>query len=270
MANWRFTTERTKIGVMYFTDAEQFKSLCGYVIDGFWYPRVTKIVDIKSKPALMRFYGEAPSFAAAQAITEQSAKEGTLIHETVEKLLIGEKPDIDPSIAPAVKAFLEFADKNNIQVDSTHIEKRIFNPEHRYAGTIDALALIGGKFGVLDIKTSQSIYRDYNLQTSAYMDALTRDPLLAGLNTRWILRIDQNKGCLRCGATMRSKGGRDKIKNPTRGACIENNHEWSEPRGVVELKEFPYWQAGFDAFLGAKKLWEWENEYWLKKISYLA
>jgi len=37
----------------------------------------------------------------------------------------------------------------------------------------------------------------------------------------------------------------------------------------VELKEFPYWQTDFEAFLGAKRLWEWENEEWLRRIEYL-
>ena len=66
------------------------------------------------------------------------------------------------------------------------VERRIVNRDHRYAGTVDAIARIGGKLGVLDIKTSQSIYRDYNLQTSAYMDALKNE--FEDLSTRWILK----------------------------------------------------------------------------------
>ncbi|MBI5401525.1 hypothetical protein HZB05_01720, partial [Candidatus Wolfebacteria bacterium] len=46
-------------------------------------------------------------------------------------------------------------------------------------------------------------------------------------------------------------------------------HEWSDLTGEIELKEFPYWQEDFKAFLAAKKLWEWENEYWLKQADYL-
>jgi hypothetical protein len=46
-------------------------------------------------------------------------------------------------------------------------------------------------------------------------------------------------------------------------------HEWGELYGDIELKEFPYWQDDFTAFLGAKRLWEWENEDWLKKAAYL-
>lgn len=251
-----------------YKDAESFKDASGYTVDEVWYPRVTKIISIKAKPALLRFYGEAENFKHAQGITQKSAAEGTLIHETVEAFLLGQKPEIDPSVAPAINAFLKFIDQKNIQVTPELVEKRVVHYDHRYAGTVDALALIDGKFGVLDIKTSQAIYRDYNLQTAAYMDALKND--YQNLQTRWILKIDQIQVCNLCGATRRVKGGQEKIRiqwnNETMKQCP---HEWSELRGDIELKEFPYWQNDFEAFLGAKKLWEWENEYWLKKIGYL-
>ena len=251
-----------------FQDAESFKEGCGYTIDDVWYPRVTKIVSIKAKPALLRFYGEANNFKDAQAITQKSAEEGTLIHETVEDILLGKNPEINPSVAPAINSFLKFLDQKNIQVTPELVEKRVVHRDHRYAGTVDALALIDGKFGVLDIKTSQAIYRDYNLQTSAYMDALKNN--FRNLQTRWILKIDQTQKCNLCGATRRIKGGREKIKIEWNNAVMKQcSHEWGELRGDIELKEFPYWQNDFEAFLGAKRLWEWENEFWLKKIGYL-
>ena len=172
-----------------YKDITEFKEQCGYTIDDVWYPRVTKIVTIKSKPALYYYYGQAKSYKAAQDATEQSAKEGTAIHEAVEGLLLKKDPEIPPGIAPAVASFLEFFEKNNIQVTPDLVERRIVNYDHRYAGTVDAIALIGGKLGVLDIKTSQAIYHDYCLQTSAYVDALKSQ--FENLTTRWILRIDQ-------------------------------------------------------------------------------
>jgi hypothetical protein len=253
----------------WFNNEKSFMEACGYEIDGNWYPRVTKILGIKAKPALYRYYGEAASYAAAQASTAKSAEEGTLLHETVQKIMLGETPVVDASIAPAVTEAAKFLTNRNVQVDPESVEKRIVHYDHRYAGTIDAMALIDGKFGVLDIKTSQAIYRDYNLQTAAYMDPLSLDH--ANLQTRWILRIDQNRLCRRCGATLREKGGREKIKPPypARGVCAETEHDWGAVRGIVELKEFPFWKDDFDAFLSAKRLWEWENELWLKKIGYL-
>lgn len=254
---------------MYFSNAESFKSLCGYDIDGKWYPRVTKIVDIKAKPALYYFYGAAASFKAGQDIAKVSATEGTAIHEIVEKILLGEDPEVAEGIQPAIGAFKDFLEMNSLQVDKDLVERRVHHRGHRYAGTVDLIALLNGKFGVLDIKTSQAIYRDYNLQTSAYIEALLPD--FPTLETRWILRIDQVKNCYRCGATLRPKGGNNKIRKALRGGalCADNQHEWSELTGMTELQEFPYWKEDFQAFLGAKRLWEWENQYWLEKIGYL-
>lgn len=252
-----------------YKDLDAFKEASGYTIDGVWYPRVTKIVTIKSKPALYYYYGEAKSYKAAQEATEQSAKEGTMLHEAVEGLLLGKNPEIPLEVAPAVQSFREFFEKNNIHVTPDLVERRIVNYDHRYAGTVDAIALIGGKLGVLDIKTSQAIYRDYCLQTSAYMDALKSQ--FKNLQTRWILRIDQIQICNLCGARRRTKGGREKIKLNWRNSKAKNCiHEWSDMQGEIELQEFPYWQTDFEAFLGAKKLWEWENDVWLKKAGYLS
>ncbi|MEK7193532.1 MAG: hypothetical protein AAB652_01965 [Patescibacteria group bacterium] len=251
-----------------YKDIGSFKESSGYIIDGVWYPRVTKIISIKAKPALLRFYGEAVNFRAAQNVTEKSAAEGTLVHEAAEAILLGKDPEVDLSIKPSIDAFRIFFEERNIQSAPEWVERRIFHTDHRYAGTIDALALIDGKFGVLDIKTSQGIYRDYNLQTAAYMEALKGD--FRHLQTRWILRIDQIQRCMNCSTTLRTKGGREKIKNGFGGGlCSVREHSWGETVGVVELQEFPYWQNDFEAFLGAKKLWEWENDYWLKKVGYL-
>lgn len=247
---------------------EEFKERGGYDVGGSWYPRVTKIVEIKSKPALYRFYAKMPNFAEAEKMKERSAVEGTLVHETIEGILLGQKPTIPPSIEPSVRAFLEFMVTNNISVDPAYVEHRLANHEHRYAGTLDAIAMIGGKLGILDIKTSQEIYRDYNLQTSAYFSAMRGE--VKGLETRWILRIDQSRPCMKCGALLRSKGGRDSIKmtwnDPRQRGCF---HQWGEVHGHIELQEFPHWEDDFAAFLGAKKLWEWENEEILKKVGYL-
>jgi hypothetical protein len=255
----------------WFKTEKDFKEASGYDIDGIWYPRVTKIIGIKAKPALYRYYGEAKSYAAAQASTQKSAEEGTLVHEVIQKIMVGESPAIPLEIKPAVEATIKFLDERNIQIDPEFIEKRVVHYDKRYAGTIDALALIDGRTGVLDIKTSQAIYRDYNLQTAAYMEPLERD--VKGLQTRWILRIDQQKVCKRCGALLRVKGGKEKLRpNPLskRGQCPVDAHDWSDVQGVVELKEFPFWREDFEAFLSAKKLWEWENDFWLRKVGYLG
>ncbi|PIR04654.1 MAG: hypothetical protein COV57_03190 [Candidatus Liptonbacteria bacterium CG11_big_fil_rev_8_21_14_0_20_35_14] len=241
----------------------------GHEIEGIWYPRVTTIMDIKSKPALYHFYS-AVGFANGEKIKEQSANEGTLVHEAIEAILVGEEPIIDASIEPSILAFKTFLEKTPIKTRPELIEQKIIHKEYRYAGTADAVVTIGDRLGILDIKTSKSIYRDYNLQTAAYFDVLKKD--YPELSTRWIMRIDQVDVCEVCGATMRRKGGRDKITKPwpAQKACSPANHVWKDTEGIVELKEFPGSHTNdFEAFLSAKRLWEWENEFWLKRIGYL-
>ncbi|PIR87234.1 MAG: hypothetical protein COU11_01625 [Candidatus Harrisonbacteria bacterium CG10_big_fil_rev_8_21_14_0_10_49_15] len=271
-----------------FKNEEEFKANCGYEIEGNWYPRVTRIVDMKAKPALLRFYAEV-GYDRARRISERSAQEGTAVHEIVERLMLGQPVgDVPPGITPSINAFIDFASKQEIKIlDPGHIERRVHCLEHRYAGTLDAVAQIGGRLGVLDIKTSAAIYRDYNLQTSAYAQALLVD--FPELKARWILRIDQWQTCKRCGATLRTKGGREKIKRPSADwrssgrlfgngfhahydiakMCPEAEHDWGSASGFCELKEIKDdWREDFRAFLGAKQLWEWEQRDWLKRIGY--
>ncbi len=250
---------------------EQFKAENGYTIDGAWYPRVTKIISIKAKPVLYKYYAQVGGYEKGQAIAEASAREGTLVHEVVQAAMLGGTPEVPDSIKPSYDAYIEFANSNNIKTQKDYIERRFLHSVHRYAGTIDALAEIGGKFGVLDIKTSQGIYRDYNLQTAAYMDPLQSE--FENLQTRWILRIDQKQKCEKCAGTRRTKGGRENIKSaPNKYALFMRcfPHQWTAPQGIVELEEFPDWRDDFETFLAAKKLWEWENKDMLKKIEYLT
>jgi len=229
---------------MYYSSLENFKALNGYVIDGIWYPRVTAIVSIKAKPALYKFYADQTSFAAADAIKNKSAEEGTLIHETIEAILKGESPSIPDPVAPVT---------------------RIVSKKHHYAGTLDCLAEVNGELGVLDIKTSQAVYRDYGIQTAAYVEALREDPSMPPLK-RWILRLDQTRYCIRgCGAKMREKGGNFKIITASNqpNSCP---HVWGEIIGEVELRELPNFEKDIRAFLAAKELWEWEHDYWLNQI----
>ncbi len=245
---------------MWYANLEIFKKENGYDEGGVWYPRVTSIVSIKAKPALYMFYAGLPDYKTGEAIKAKSAEEGTLIHETVEAILRKEPVGIPDSIRPAISAFLDFYNKNDLIAHK--IEERVVSKKHRYAGTMDVLAELNGKLGVLDIKTSVSIYRDYSIQTSAYIEALKEDASLPPL-TRWILRINQMKKCLKCPATLRDKGGREKI----RGEKYHCEHQWSEMQGECEIQELKDFNHDIKAFLACKDLWEWENKYWLDRVA---
>jgi len=269
-----------------FSNLNDFKANSGYDIEGVWYPRVTRIVDMKAKPALLKFYANM-GYDKAQLISHRSAKEGTLVHEAVEKILLGHSPTIPKIIAPSVLAFSDFIKKTPIKVFGIdHVERLVHSKKYKFAGTLDVLAEIDGDFGVLDIKTSEGIYRDYNIQTAAYFAALKDE--FPDLACRWILRIDQNSQCVKCGASLRIKGGRKKIKPESANwksnghlfsngfhdhyditkLCPESDHSWGPVKGLVELRKIEDdWEKDFKAFLGAKSLWEWENHYWISQMN---
>lgn len=261
---------------MWYKDAAEFMGEMGHDRNGTWYPRVTKILDVKSKPALEIFMREAGSFEAAEDIKNKSAEEGSLVHEVVQKVATGQPVEIPKEIAPCVTAYQEFASQRGIFMHPDFIERAVISHKNRYTGTVDALAEIDGKFGVLDIKTATGFYREYNLQTAAYVLALQEQEskralsLPRDIETRWILRINQHKICTICGASLREKGGRSKVRQ-TRvvNPCADEEHTWGPVEGDIELKEFPYYYGDTKAFLAAKTLWEWEHNWWLRQIGYL-
>ena len=262
---------------MWHKNETEFKTANGYEVNGVWYPRVTRILEIKAKPALDQFFKEMETYSSAEEVKNKSAAHGSLVHTTVEKLATGQTMEIPEEIAPAVSAFQRFNEERKIIFHPEFIERQVWSLRHRYAGTVDAIATVDGKFGVLDIKTSSSFYAEYNLQTAAYMSALQEFSIKKALalpcdiETRWILRINQHRVCQKCKATLRDKGGRIKIRNGKPNGlspCKEELHVWGECEGDVELKEFPFVYKDMKAFVAAKMLWEWENDYWLRRIGY--
>lgn len=237
-----------------------FKQKYGYEIDGMWMPRVTAVTALVSKTNF--FVGRVNS-----ASWQAGADWGTLIHSTIEQLLKGKEVEISSRIAPSIGVFRSWQKTNGLEIENPEksIERRVFEKEHWYAGTIDLVARIGGKLGVIDFKTSVGIRDEYSLQTAAYLYAYNSSGEESGAcQTRWILRIDQYAKCKGCYAKKREKqGGKETIAegNPS---C---NHQWEEVKGEIEFKELTEHQHDMSAFLAAKELWEWYHKDWLRKIT---
>ena len=246
---------------MEYSSLDDFRERAGYEIGGRWYPRITSIVSIKAKPALYRYYASQPSFRAADEAKERSAAEGTLLHATVEAIMKGMPIEVDPVIGPAVDAFLEF--RRHHELKPILIEERVLSTRHDYAGTLDVYAEVDGRVGVLDIKTSLAVYRDYGLQIAAYREALSERDDLPRAETSWILRLDQAQKCERCGATMRHKGGNTKV----RGGKYRCGHQWSPTLGEFEFKEVDDFDSDLRGFLAAKELWSWEHRNYLARVN---
>lgn len=67
------------------------------------------------------------------------------------------------------RAWLDWIQKHEIH--PLHVEKTIYSVKHRYAGTMDLLAMVDGKLTLLDWKTSSGIYPENFLQSVAYQAA---------------------------------------------------------------------------------------------------
>src|SRR3989344_4176341 len=112
---------------MRYQNIENFKETCGYEINGVWYPRVTRILEIKNKPALEMFFKEMDSYSSAEEVKNKSAVEGSLIHEIVGKLLLGEKTEIPERIRPAIDAVNEFRETWGVVFHPDFIERRVWS-----------------------------------------------------------------------------------------------------------------------------------------------
>ncbi len=236
-----------------------FKQNNGYEINGLWYPRVTSICNIIAKPGLERWLANQPSFIAMERKRKKITDWGILIHNTIEKILLKENPEIKPNIRPSILAFLDWLNSNKIKV--IDIEKRVLSKQNVYAGTFDVLAEINGKLGILDLKTSKEIWDDHFIQTAAYFNAYNEKNKQKA-KTHWILRIDQHQKCKVCGAEKRDKSGDINIKGGKR-FC---RHVFDEPKGECELKKVKNHKPFIDMFLSAKKLWEFSNRNKLSRI----
>lgn len=249
-----------------YNNIEFFKKKHGHEVGGIWVPRVTTITDIVNKPALLRYYAAQESYEAAQVKLRNSANWGTLTHNTIEKILKNEDVEIDPKIKPSINAFFQWKEEHQVNVldPENHIEKMVFEPDNLYAGKMDALIEIDGKLGIMDLKTGTGIWDEYYLQTAAYFNAHNK---MAGekekARKRWILRIEQYRECVFCGAKLRTKSGKNVIK----GGDKYCTHKFGDEVGVFEFKELDGHQHDIEAFLNAKKLWEWYNRNYLKQIN---
>lgn len=245
---------------MEYATLEEFKDRAGYLIDGLWYPRVTSIVAIKAKPALLRYYGGMRSFKAADDAKEASAREGTLVHEAVAAIAAGRHDVVvDALVRPSVDAFTEFL--RNSHVEPLLIEERVVSRKHGYAGTVDMVARVNGVVGVLDIKTGKRIYRDYGMQTAAYVAAVAERGGEVP-TTSWVLRLDQGRICELCGVTLRTKGGTFRVSAGGKGCT----HRWGPMQGQFEFVELPDTERNMHAFLASKQLWEWEHHEFLTQL----
>lgn len=167
-----------------------------YTIGGFQVDGTTTALGIINKPALMywavnmalEYIGNnlkpgqaldevqlknllADAKVAHKKKSTDAANIGTMIHEWIEQWITGKNPKtpINIMMKLATDKFLEWVKENKVEfVDS---ERIVYSRKWGYAGTLDFIATINGKFVLGDFKTSTGIYDEYWLQVAAYEQA---------------------------------------------------------------------------------------------------
>lgn len=231
---------------------DYFKHKYGYEVEGMWMPRVTAITALVSRPFFVGSY--------------RSADWGTAVHEAIEKNLKGESGSGKEKIAPSLLAFEKWkkAQKVKVQDPNGDIERRVYDFENGYAGTIDMIVKVQGKRGIVDLKTGNAIRDEHSLQTAAYLGAYNKGVTKKlQAETRWILRIDQYEECRGCYAKKSEKSGKERIS----GGNEWCNHQWSLPTGEAEFLELNGNKEDLEAFLAAKEVWEWYHRSFLQKVA---
>lgn len=104
---------------------------------------------------------------ASRRYTTERADIGTEAHDLFERMARGEEIGrVHPDFEGYVEQFQKFLD--DFQPNYLMMEETVWSNKHRYAGSFDAIAEIGGEVIVLDNKTTKSIYPEVGLQLAAY------------------------------------------------------------------------------------------------------
>lgn len=149
---------------------------------------VTTVIKVLDKPALPRWAAKvAAEYAVASWDTlaplgaeerttlikgapwresDKAANLGTAVHDAIDHWCRDEPmPSWDAGVEPFMEQFALFL--NDRDPLFTHNETTVWNRTHGYAGTLDFIAVIGGKVTLCDVKTGKGVYPETAMQLAA-------------------------------------------------------------------------------------------------------
>lgn len=150
-----------------------------------WYDSVTHILDVGfAKGEFFEMWLKEVGYNAG-TIAEIKAESGTVVHNTVDKMLdfvsvdYKDKLDIQSNYRrneytfsewQRIVRFMDFHETYKPKIFQK--EAIVYNPRHRYAGRLDLRCEIDGQMWVIDIKTGNVIVPSYFCQIAAYEKCL--------------------------------------------------------------------------------------------------
>jgi hypothetical protein len=146
--------------------------------EGVYYPSVTTILQYMPKNKFFENWMKDVGHNA-NIIMRKAGKEGTQVHEACEQLVLGNevawmddygRAKYSQIVWEMILKFYDFWTTHKPELISA--EDFVWSDEHKFAGTADLVVKMDGETWLLDIKTSNSIHKSYDLQLAAYAKGL--------------------------------------------------------------------------------------------------
>jgi len=145
--------------------------------DGVFYPSVTTILQYLPKAKFFEQWLKDVG-QNADVIMRRAGKEGTQVHEAIEELLAGKevqwmddngRAKYSQIVWEMINKFTEFWQETKPELIAC--EEFVFSDKLQYAGTADLVVKLNDEVWLLDIKTSNALYKSYDLQLASYANA---------------------------------------------------------------------------------------------------
>lgn len=154
-------------------------------------PSVTWVCSFYPKGVAFYKWLAEKGWDESQALKNAAGDRGSKVHKAIEDMIDGKEVKMDAKYInkstgleeelsveeyDSVISFAKWA--NAAKPKFIQKETMVVSEKYGFAGTIDCIAEIAGETYVIDWKTSQYIWPEYELQISAYLEALKEKNIL--------------------------------------------------------------------------------------------
>jgi hypothetical protein len=162
--------------------------------EGVYYPSVTTILQYMPKNKFFESWLKDVGHTA-DFIMRKAGKEGTQVHEAAEQLVEGKEiswmddygnAKYSQIVWEMILKFAEFWKTYKPELISS--EQFVWSDKHKFAGTADIVCKMNGETWLIDLKTSNSIHKSYDLQLASYAKGLeeSRDVKIERTGILWL------------------------------------------------------------------------------------
>lgn len=147
--------------------------------EGVYYPSVTTVLQYMPKNKFFEQWIKEVGLNA-DIIMRKAGEEGTQLHEAVDTLLKGEEIEwmddfgnarYNQTVWEMILKFTEFWNLANPTLIES--EKFVYSDKFKYAGTTDLVVKLNDETWLIDVKTSNTYHKSFELQLAAYAKAYT-------------------------------------------------------------------------------------------------